>query len=102
PLLTDLYLMSSPSSSALYFYLKKPIIISKGVFMANQYTIDCSKFPSADNCDLKISGSNKEAVVETAFQHATGPMHNHKKDEPGLKDKIAQMAEASSTNSKRD
>ena len=35
--------------------------------MANrQYVIDCSKFPSEKNCDLKITGSDKEAVIDTA------------------------------------
>ena len=38
--------------------------------MAKQYVIDCSKFPSDKNCDLKISGSDKEAVIDTAYNHA--------------------------------
>ena len=29
-----------------------------------KYVIDCGKFPSAANCDLKITGSDKEAVVD--------------------------------------
>ena len=45
--------------------------------MANRYVIDCSKFPSEQNCDLKISASNKDAVVDTAYNHAIGPMHKH-------------------------
>ena len=45
--------------------------------MAKQYVIDCSKFPSDKNCDLKITGSDKEAVIDTAYNHAIGPMHQH-------------------------
>ncbi len=40
-----------------------------------QYVIDCSKFPSDANCDLKITASDKEAVIDTAYNHAIGPMH---------------------------
>ena len=49
--------------------------------MAKQYVIDCSKFPSEKNCDLKISASDKEAVIDTAYNHAIGSMHNHKPSE---------------------
>ena len=49
--------------------------------MAKQYVIDCSKFPSDKNCDLKITGSDKEAVVDTAYNHAIGPMHKHESGE---------------------
>ena len=49
--------------------------------MPKQYVIDCSKFPSAKNCDLKITGSDKEAVVDTAYNHAIGSMHNHEPSE---------------------
>jgi hypothetical protein len=61
--------------------------------MTKQYEIDCGKYPSDKKCDLKITGSDKEAVIDTAFQHATGPMHNHRKDEPGLKDQISRGVE---------
>jgi len=43
--------------------------------------IDCGKFPSEKKCDLRISGSDKEAVVDTAYNHVIGPMHNHKPSE---------------------
>lgn len=46
-----------------------------------KYVIDCGKFPSAANCDLKITGSDKEAVVDTAYNHAIGPMHKHQAGE---------------------
>ena len=49
--------------------------------MAKQYVIDCSKFPSDEKCDLKISGSDREAVIATAYNHAIGPMHNHEPSE---------------------
>ena len=56
------------------------------------YTIDCSKFPSDKGCDLKITGSDKEAVIDTAYQHAIGPMHNHQPSED-LKGMIRQAVE---------
>jgi len=46
-----------------------------------KYVIDCGKFPSDKNCDLKIIGSDKEAVIETAYNHAIGPMHQHQPSE---------------------
>jgi hypothetical protein len=61
--------------------------------MAKQYVIDCSKFPSDKNCDLKISGSDKEAVIDTAYNHAIGPMHNHAPGEE-LRNMIRDAAEA--------
>lgn len=57
--------------------------------MATKYVADCGTMPSDSNCDLKISGSNKEDVAEIAYQHAIGK-HQHTADEPGLKDKILQ------------
>jgi len=47
---------------------------------SKQYVIDCSKFPGGEDCDLRITGSNKEAVIDTAYNHAIGPMH---KRQPG-------------------
>ena len=46
-----------------------------------KYVIDCGKFPSDKNCDLKITGSDKEAVIDTAYNHAIGPMHQHQPSE---------------------
>ena len=60
--------------------------------MAKQYVIDCSKFPSDKNCDLKITGSDKEAVIDTAYNDAIGPMHQHPPSEE-LRNMIAQAVE---------
>ena len=60
--------------------------------MAKQYVIDCSKFPSDKNCDLKITGSDKEAVIDTAYNHAIGPMHQHPPSEE-LRNMIEQAVE---------
>ena len=57
--------------------------------MDKKWVADCSKFPSENNCDLKISGSDKEVVTETAYQHAIGS-HKHAADEPGLRENIAE------------
>ena len=64
--------------------------------MATQYTIDCSKFPSENKCDLKISGSDKEAVIDTAYNHAIGPMHKHEPSEE-LRNMIRSAVEAQVT-----
>ena len=64
--------------------------------MAKQYVIDCSKFPSDANCDLKISGSDKDAVIDTAYNHAIGPMHKNAPSEE-LKNMIRQAVEAQAT-----
>jgi hypothetical protein len=66
---------------------------NKEISMGKQYVIDCSKFPSEKNCDLKISGSDKDAVIDTAFNHATGPMHNNPPSEE-LRNMIRQAVEA--------
>ena len=58
-----------------------------------QYVVDCSKFPSDAKCDLKISGSNKEAVIDTAYGHATGPMHKNPPSEQ-LRQMITQAVDA--------
>ena len=62
----------------------------------SQYTIDCSKFPSEKNCDLKITSSDKEAVIDTAYNHAIGLIHNH---DPGeeLRSMIRDAVESSAT-----
>ena len=57
-----------------------------------QYIIDCSKFPSDANCDLKITASDKEAVIDTAYSHAIGPMHKHQPSEE-LRNMIRQAVE---------
>ncbi len=58
--------------------------------MPKKWVADCSTMPSEMNCDLKISGSDKDVVAEVAYQHATG-VHKHNADEPGLRDKIKEM-----------
>jgi hypothetical protein len=45
-------------------------------------------FPSENNCDLKITGSDKSVVAEAAYQHAIGS-HQHAANEPGLREEIA-------------
>jgi hypothetical protein len=64
--------------------------------MPTQYVIDCSKFPSDKNCDLKITGSDKEAVIDTAYNHAIGPMHGHQPSEE-LRNMIRDTVEAQAT-----
>jgi hypothetical protein len=64
--------------------------------MPTQYVIDCSKFPSDKNCDLKITGSDKEAVIDTAYNHAIGPMHGHQPSEE-LRNMIRDTVEAQTT-----
>jgi hypothetical protein len=59
---------------------------------SKQYVIDCSKVPSDKNCDLKITGSDKEAVIDTAYNHAIGPMHKHAPGEE-LRNMIRQAVE---------
>jgi hypothetical protein len=56
--------------------------------MATLYVADCSKMPSEMHCDLKISGTNKLAVADAAYQHALSSIHKHSPNEPGLKEKI--------------
>jgi hypothetical protein len=74
----------------------KPTNGKGGNEMAKQYVIDCSKFPSDKKCDLKISGSDKEAVVDTAYNHAIGAMHNHQPSEE-LRNMIRDAAETQVT-----
>lgn len=57
--------------------------------MDKKWVADCSIFPSENHCDLKISGSDKDVVAETAYQHAVGS-HRHAADEPSLREKIAE------------
>ena len=61
--------------------------------MATQYIADCSKMPSESNCDLKISGSDRQAVAEAAYQHAVGSIHRHSADEAGLRESITDSLE---------
>ena len=63
---------------------------------SKQYVIDCGKFPSDANCDLKISGSDKEAVIDTAYNHAIGPMHKHAPSEE-LRNMIREAVETQAT-----
>jgi len=51
------------------------------------------QFPIEKNCDLKITGSHKEAVIDTAFNHAVGPMHQHEPTSEELRDMIRQAVE---------
>jgi hypothetical protein len=60
--------------------------------MPKQYVIDCRKFPSDKMCDLNISGSDEEAVIDTAYNHAIEPMHNHPPSEE-LRNMIRDAAE---------
>jgi len=41
---------------------------------------------------LKITGSDKEAVIDTAYNHAIGPMHKHKPGEE-LRNMLRQAVE---------
>jgi len=61
--------------------------------MATLYVSDCSKMPSEMNCDIKISGSDKNAVADAAYQHAISSIHKHSPNEPGLKEKITNSLE---------
>lgn len=56
--------------------------------MATLYVADCGKMPSKMNCDLKITGTNKLAVLDLAYLHAISSIHNHSPNEPGLKEAI--------------
>ncbi len=56
--------------------------------MATLYVSDCAKMPSDMNCDLKITGSDKAAVVDASYQHAISSVHKHSAGEPGLKESI--------------
>jgi hypothetical protein len=58
-----------------------------------EYAIDCSKYPSDTKCDLKITGSDRQAVEDAAYFHAIGPMHRYDRNDPDLKKKIASIVE---------
>lgn len=60
------------------------------MLMDKKWVADCSLLPSENNCDLKITGSDKAVVTEAAYQHAIGG-HKHAADEPGLRENIAEM-----------
>ena len=51
---------------------------------------DCSRFPSEEDCSLKISGTENE-VLEAATQHAVAS-HGHE-DSPELRERIRGMLE---------
>ncbi len=55
----------------------------------SKWVADCSKMPSESNCDLKITGSDKESVVEATYAHTVGSVHRHSPDESGLRDQIS-------------
>ena len=51
-------------------------------------SIDCGKFPSEQNCTLKISGTENE-VLETAAAHAAA-VHGHE-DTPEFREQLKGM-----------
>jgi hypothetical protein len=61
--------------------------------MATLYVADCSKMPSRMNCDLKITGSDRFVVEDTAYFHALSSVHHHAEDEPGLREEVSRMVE---------
>lgn len=61
--------------------------------MAKLYLIDCSKYSSNVVCDLKITGSNRRAVLDAAYFHAIGPTHKHDINDPDLKENLDRMIE---------
>ncbi|KKW19977.1 MAG: hypothetical protein UY63_C0004G0062 [Parcubacteria group bacterium GW2011_GWA2_51_10] len=60
--------------------------------MAKKWVADCSKFPSENNCDVMISGTNKDEVTKAAMDHAVGS-HKHDRNEPGLAESIKSTLE---------
>jgi len=60
--------------------------------MATKWVADCSKFPSENNCDIMISGRDKNEVAKAAMDHAVGS-HKHDRNEPGLFDGIQSLLE---------
>lgn len=61
--------------------------------MARRYLIDCCKYSSDVECDVKISGSDRKAVLDTAYFHAIGPTHKQDINDPNLKKNLEQMIE---------
>ena len=55
---------------------------------AKRKSVDCSKYPSAKNCTLKISGTEEE-VLTAAVQHAV-KSHGHK-ESPELREQLRSM-----------
>ena len=58
----------------------------------SKWIADCSKFPSENNCDILISGTDKEEVAKAAMDHAVGS-HKHDREEPGLYEGIKNSLE---------
>jgi hypothetical protein len=56
--------------------------------MANRKAIDCRKYPSDNNCSLKISGTEEE-VLNAATQHAASA-HGHE-NSPELREQLRSM-----------
>jgi predicted small metal-binding protein len=56
--------------------------------MGNRKSIDCRKYPSDNNCSLKISGTEEE-VLNAATQHAASA-HGHK-NSPELREQMKSM-----------
>jgi hypothetical protein len=52
---------------------------------AGRKFIDCSEYPSDNNCTVKISGTEEE-VLDVATAHAVAT-HGHE-DTPGLRDEL--------------
>ena len=53
-----------------------------------RYYVDCREFPSENNCDLAMAGS-EEHVLEAAAIHAV-TAHQHE-DTPELRDEIRKL-----------
>ena len=53
-----------------------------------RYYVDCREFPSENNCDLTMAGS-EEHVLEAAAIHAV-TAHKHE-DTPELRDEIRKL-----------
>lgn len=65
--------------------LLKTILAKKCMSSSVRKVADCRKFPSANNCDLYMSGS-EEHVFEAAVAHAVGS-HGHT-DTPELREQV--------------
>jgi predicted small metal-binding protein len=55
---------------------------------AQKKSIDCTDYPSENNCSLKISGTEEE-VLDAAVQHAVS-VHGHE-NTPELREHIKSM-----------
>lgn len=60
---------------------------------ATRYIVDCGKYPSENNCTLKISGTEDE-VLTAAVEHAVAS-HGHP-NTPELREQISGLLEVES------